>query len=118
MRGNCIRSSAGGGGLLALLPAFAVALVTALAAMVTLYAPPATGQVGVVFAPWVSEVQAASAVFAAGGKLANSSRFANVLVAVATDEGFHARVRAAGALFTVSALGLCGPDAAAKGDTL
>ena len=117
MQGSGIRSSTEGGGVLALLPAFAVALVTAIIAMAALYAPPATGQVGVVFAPWVGEVEAAGVVVAAGGRLANSSRFSNVLVAVATDEGFHARVRAAGALFTVSAFGLCGPDATGEGDT-
>jgi hypothetical protein len=75
MQGSGIRSSTDGGGVLALLPAFAVALVTAIIAMAALYAPPATGQVGVVFAPWVGEVEAAGVVVAAGGRLANSSRF-------------------------------------------
>ena len=103
------------GGFVALLPALAVAGITAASALSTIYAPPATGEVGVVFAPWVSETQAVGAVLAAGGRLANSSRFANVLVAVAPDEGFHARIRAAGALFTISATGLCGPVAASEG---
>jgi hypothetical protein len=104
------------GGFVALLPALAVAFVTANTALLTLYAPPAMGQMGVVFAPWVSESQAFGAVLAAGGKLANSSRFPNILVAVAPDEGFDARVRAAGALFTISALGLCEPAVGHEGD--
>ena len=118
MRGSGSRSSADSGGVLALLPAVLVTVVTAATAMAVLYAPPATGQVGVVFAPWVSETEAAGVVVAAGGKLANSSRFSNILVAVATDAGFHARVRAAGAWFTVSALGLCGPAAVGEGNSL
>lgn len=73
------------------------------------YASPRSGEMGVVFAPWVSERDAIVAIIAAGGGIANSTRLSNVFVAYAPDEGFPDRVRAQGAWFTVAAHGLCGP---------
>jgi hypothetical protein len=95
-------------GMIAFLPALLVTLFTALCGMAALYAPPPTGQMGVVFPPWTSEAGAIRAVTAAGGTLANGSRFSNIIVAYASDPAFSARVRSEGAWFTVSATGLCG----------
>lgn len=99
------------GGWLQLAPALAIALATLAAGMVAYHAPPETGEMGVVFAPWTSEAEALSAVIAAGGGLVNASRLPNVLIAYAYDEAFETRVRAEGAWFTVAARGLCGPVA-------
>jgi hypothetical protein len=92
-----------------LAPALLVACFATSTGFAAFYAPPPTGELGVVFAPWVSEVEAVAAVAAAGGRLGNPSRLPNVLVAYAADPGFDARVRSRGAWFTVAARGLCGP---------
>jgi hypothetical protein len=92
-----------------LVPALAIAFCAVISGFLAFYAPPPTGELGVVFAPWVSEAEAVSAVIAAGGRLVNASRLSNVLVAYAPDGGFDARVRAQGAWFTVAARGLCAP---------
>jgi hypothetical protein len=97
------------GGWLQLLPALGIAFVAMAAGFAAFYAPPRTGEMGVVFAPWTTEVEAIGAVIAAGGSLVNSSRLPNVLVAYAPDGAFEARVREQGAWFTVAARGLCGP---------
>ncbi len=97
------------GGWLQLAPALFIALATIAAAAVAYHAPPQTGEMGVVFAPWTSEAEALGAVIAAGGRLVNSSRLPNVLIAYAFDDTFEARVRERGAWFTVAARGLCAP---------
>lgn len=104
------------GGRLQLAPALVIALATMTAGVAAYHAPPQTGEMGVVFAPWTSEADALRAVIAAGGRLANASRLPNVLIAYAFDEAFEARVRAEGAWFTVAARGLCGP--ATKGEVI
>ena len=90
-------------------PAILVALAALVAGSAAGYASPASGEMGVFFAPWVSTHDAITAIAAAGGGLANSTRLGNVFVAYAPDEGFVDRVRAQGAWFTVAAHGLCEP---------
>ena len=94
---------------LSLLPAAFVAILALGGGALASYAPPAEGQMAVVFAPWVSEAQGLGIIIAAGGRIVGPSRFANIDVAFATDPGFAARVRAAGAWFTFAAEGLCSP---------
>ena len=97
------------GGWLQLAPALFIALATISAGLVAYHTPPESGEMGVVFAPWISEAEAVGAVIAAGGRLVNSSRLSNVLIAYAFDDAFEARVRQQGAWFTVAARGLCAP---------
>lgn len=104
------------GGWLQLAPALFIAFATVAAGVVAYHAPPESGEMGVVFAPWTSEAEALGAVVAAGGRLVNSSRLPNVLIAYAFDDAFEARVRERGAWFTVAARGLCGP--AAQGEVI
>jgi hypothetical protein len=103
-------------GWLQFAPALLIAFIAFAAGFAAFYAPPRIGEMGVVFAPWTSEAEAIGAVVAAGGRLVNSSRLSNVLVAYAFDEAFEARVRERGAWFTVAARGLCGP--AEQGETI
>jgi hypothetical protein len=95
--------------MLALLPALFVALLTLAAGTASAYAPPATGEMAVVFPPWTGEVEAFEMVARAGGQLVGPSRFGNIVIAVAPDRGFPARVAEQGALFTLKATGICGP---------
>lgn len=94
---------------LPLLPAAFVAAATLAAGAASAYAPPAIGEMAVVFPPWIGEVEAFELVAEAGGRLVGPSRFANIVIAVAPDAGFAARVGQHGALFTVKATGICGP---------
>lgn len=90
-----------------MLPALAVALFTALVGLAATHAPPPAGEMGVVFAPWMSQAEIMGAVVAAGGRIVDSSRLPNVIVVYGPDEAFPARVREYGAWFTVAAIGLC-----------
>lgn len=90
-----------------LLPAGAVAIFTVIVAAAALHAPPKSGEMGVVFAPWNSQAEAFGAVIAAGGRIVDTGRLPNVVVAYGLDEGFGKRVRDQGAWFTVAAIGLC-----------
>lgn len=101
----------------ALLPALLVALGGFGIGGAAFYAPPATGEMAVIFAPWVDEPQALAAIIAAGGSLAGSTRLGNIAVAYASDAGFAERIRAHGGLFTLSATALCGTLPPADGDT-
>jgi hypothetical protein len=96
-------------GALAIVPALAVALLTLGASLVTLYAPPAQGEMAVVFPPGTSEGVVFAAIRDAGGGFVAPSRFSNIVVAFGRDPGFAARIRAHGALFLLAAHGLCGP---------
>jgi hypothetical protein len=84
-------------------------LATSVSLAAAYYAPPATGEMGVIFPPWVDEVTAFSTVVAAGGRIVAPSRFSNIVVAYAEDEQFHARVIAEGAWLLTAAAGLCSP---------
>lgn len=106
--GSEVRSPAGSTWL-ALLPALAMAVVTVAVAAASEYAPPAQGEMAVVFPPWTSEVEAFELVAEAGGLIVGPSRFGNVVIALAPDTGFGARVGRQGALFTIKATGICGP---------
>jgi hypothetical protein len=78
---------------------------------VILHPQSAQGEVGLVFAPWISEADIHAAIGTAGGHFVNASRLPNVVVAYAPDESFHTKVRAQGAWLSISANGLCvGPD--------
>lgn len=90
-----------------LLPAAAVAVFTIFIAFAAVHAPPKQGEMGVVFAPWTSQAEIMGAVVAAGGRIVDTSRLPNVIVAYGLDEGFTARVRDQGAWFTLAAIGLC-----------
>ena len=90
-----------------MLPAVSVAAFAGIIGFAALHAPPAAGEMGVVFAPWVSQGEAMGAIVAAGGRIVDSSRLSNVVIAYAPDEGFQARIREYGAWFAVAAVGLC-----------
>lgn len=94
---------------LALLPALLVALLAFSVGAASAYAPPATGQMAVVFPPGTGEVEAFQRVVQAGGMVLGPSRFDNIVIAFAPDSGFAARVAGQGALFTLKATGICGP---------
>lgn len=94
---------------LALLPALAVSVLTLVAGTASAYAPPVSGEMAVVFPPWTSEIEAFELVARAGGLLVGPSRFGNIVIALAPDAGFAARVAQQGALFTTKATGICGP---------
>ena len=100
-----------GGELMPLLPALGLTCGVLVFAGVVMHAPPATGEMGVVFAPWVSQAEAAGAIVAAGGQLVDAARLSNVMIAYGSDPAFAERVREQGAWFTVAARGLCAPPA-------
>lgn len=66
------------------------------------------GEMAVVFLPGTDELTALQIVREAGGALSSGTQFDNVVIAVASDEGFQERARAAGALLFLSAAALCG----------
>jgi len=93
-----------------LLPALLIAVLAFGGGVAANYAPPQLGQMAVVF-PWgTTEKQALGAIIAAGGSYVGPTRFGNIPVAMATDAGFAARIRAAGAMLTLAAQGLCAPN--------
>lgn len=94
-----------------LAPAGLVALMALAVGGASAYAPPDTGDMAVVFPPWIDGASAYAAVLAAGGRLAGNSRFDNIPIANAQDVAFKARVLAGGALFIFAANGVCGPVA-------
>lgn len=101
----------------ALLPALLVGVVVLVFGVAGTYAPPAEGEMAIVFAPGTSEASAYGAIVGAGGRIVGSSRFGNIVVAYASDTGFRDRIGAHGGLFTLAATGLCRPvDTAALGD--
>jgi hypothetical protein len=87
----------------------AIFLVTTVSLASAYYAPPETGEMGVVYPPWIDEGTALAGVIAAGGKIVASSNFSNIVVAYAEDDQFRSRIREQGAWFLVAATGLCGP---------
>lgn len=60
-----------------------------------------------VFGPSTTELQAWGAVTMAGGRVVGPTRWQQIVVVVATDEGFKERARERGALFFFKAGGLC-----------
>jgi hypothetical protein len=88
-------------------PALLLASVVLGASAIGVYAPPAQGEVGVVFPIGTDAREAYARVLASGGRFVGPSHFDNVVVAYATDGGFADRVREAGALFLMAAHGLC-----------
>ncbi len=93
----------------ALLPALAIAGFVFAAAAVALHAPPATGEMAVVFAPGTDEIAAYAAILAAGGRFVAPTRLGNIAVAYADSPGFGDRIKEFGGLFTLAAHGLCAP---------
>lgn len=90
-------------------PAILFAALTVAAVIgATLSAPP-KGQMAVVFPPMTSELTAWALVREAGGLIVGPTQLANIVVAYAPDETFQNRVRALGALFFLTATGLCAP---------
>ena len=98
-----VRYSPGG----QLLPAVAVAIFTVVIGFSALLSPPQAGEMGVVFATWVSQAEAMQAIVAAGGRIVDTSRLDNIVIAYGLDETFRDKVRDQGAWFTVAATGLC-----------
>jgi hypothetical protein len=92
-------------------PAFGVAVLTAILGAAALHAPPETGEMGVVFAPWTGQGEAIATIAAAGGRVVDAGRLPNVVIAYAADAQFDDRVREMGAWFTAAASGLCAPAA-------
>ncbi|MET3924221.1 hypothetical protein [Devosia sp. 2618] len=87
----------------------AAALLTFSAMAIGYHQPPERGEIGVVFPPWVSQIEAFDAVIDAGGRLTAVGRFPNIVIAFALDGDFAQRVTARGALFVTAARGLCAP---------
>lgn len=109
-RDHSLKASAPAGKVwLALLPTMFVAVMTLAVGAATAYAPPESGQLAVVFPPWVGEVEAFGLVAQAGGLIVGPSRFTNIVIAFAPDPGFATRIARQGALFTTQATGICGP---------
>lgn len=93
----------------ALAPALALSIVSFCGIAYAGYAPPEKGEMAVVFSPGIGEAQAYNAIVAAGGRVVSPSRFGNVVVVFAPDEGFVGRVRAQGGWLALAATGLCAP---------
>lgn len=55
----------------------------------------------------MSQAEVMGAVVAAGGRIVDSSRLPNVIIAYGLDDTFQEKVREHGAWFTVAAVGLC-----------
>ncbi|KKB11026.1 hypothetical protein VE25_14665 [Devosia geojensis] len=94
-----------------LAPALGVAVLSAILGAAALHAPPETGEMGVVFAPWTGQGEAIATIAAAGGRVVDTGRLPNVVIAYAADAGFDDRVRQMGAWFITAASGLCAPAA-------
>ena len=94
-----------------LLPAMALTAFVVGAGAIAFYAPPATGEMAVVFPFGTDQRAAYRMILAEGGQFVGGSQLANILIAYASDSGFADRIRAAGALFTLAAHGLCAPAA-------
>ena len=92
-----------------LVPALLIAGFALSAGAAAFHAPPATGEMAVVFAPGTDERTAYSAILAAGGRFVAPTRLDNIAVAYAEQPDFAERVRALGGLFTLAARGLCTP---------
>lgn len=103
---NTAPKNAASGGLA---PALLIAAFAIIGASLALYAPPATGEMAVVFPLSTSEQAAYSTVVAAGGRFVSGTKFDNIVVAYALDADFDDRVRALGGLFVLAARGLCAP---------
>lgn len=93
-----------------LLPAIVIAVVAFVGGVIAFYSPPAEGEMAVVFPMGTAESAARGLILEAGGRFVAPTQFSNVAVVFAPDPAFAGRVRALGALFTVAARGLCGPD--------
>ncbi len=92
-----------------MLPALLLSAFVLVVAGMAAYAPPARGEMAVVFPPGTSEQSAYGAIRAAGGSFVGPTHFDNIVVAYASDTGFADRVRATGALLLLAAHGLCAP---------
>jgi len=92
-----------------MLPAVAFAAITVAATFAILNPQDATGEVGLVFAPWASEAEVHQAVIRAGGRIAGPGRWSNAIVAYVPDPAFHARIRQEGAWFALAASAICAP---------
>lgn len=87
-----------------------IALFSLTALMAAYYLPPQQGEVGVIFPPWVEQRDAFGAVVAAGGSIAGTGRFSNIVVAFAQNADFTRRILANGAWMVTAARGLCAPQ--------
>lgn len=87
-----------------------IVIATFVASLTAYYLPPEKGEFGVVFAPWTAQADALGAVVAAGGHIANTGRFSNIVVVRADDTDFVRRVMANGAWAVTAAKGLCAPQ--------
>src|SRR5687768_11479580 len=87
-----------------------IALFSLMALLTAYYLPPRQGEIGVVFPPWTEQRDAFGAVVAAGGSIAGTGRFSNIVVAFANDADFTRRILANGAWMVTAARGLCAPQ--------
>lgn len=102
-------------GLRALLPALVLAVAAGTIALGATMAPPAVGEMAVVFPLFTDELTAWALVTQAGGMLVAPTRLGNVVVAYAPDPQFQHRMRQLGAVFFVAARGLCSSRAISAG---
>lgn len=94
-------------GFLDILPALGLSFCVLVFGAAAVYAPPARGEMAIVFPPGTSERDAYGAIVSSGGKIVGTSRFQNIVVAYAQDEGFRSRIIEHGGWFTLAATGLC-----------
>ena len=92
-----------------LLPALLLSGAVMVVAVIAFYAPPAQGEMAVVFPFGTDNKTAYALILAEGGRFVSASQFSNIAIAYAMDPGFAARIRMSGALFTLAAHGLCAP---------
>ncbi|HEX9595950.1 MAG TPA: hypothetical protein VF982_03650 [Anaerolineales bacterium] len=94
-----------------------VALMSLSSSLSSYYLPPATGEVGVIFPPWMDQAEAFGAIIDAGGLVGSTGRLPNIIVAVADNSDFARRVVNNGAWVVTAARGLCGPQQEVARDT-
>ncbi|HWJ87232.1 MAG TPA: hypothetical protein VNS12_04080 [Pelagibacterium sp.] len=92
-----------------MVPSLVFTMIAFVATFVIVHPQNTTGEVGLVFAPWVSEAEANAAVLRAGGRIAGPGRWSNAVIAYVADPDFYMRVREEGAWFSVVASALCAP---------
>jgi hypothetical protein len=95
--------------LRAFLPAIGFAIISGLLVLYSFMAPPAQGEMAIVFPPMTDELTAWSLVQQAGGSIVGPTRLSNIVVAYSPDPQFQQRLRDLGAWFFLAASGLCAP---------
>lgn len=95
----------------AVFPAIAFAALSLSLGFSVVMAPPAKGELAVVFPPLTDEMTAWAIVRSAGAQMVGPTQFPNIVVAYAPDQRSQDRMRQLGALFFLAAKGLCSTPA-------